>query len=185
MQSNSRIAELLVQLMSGQHVEVTKVLEKYGISKRTYQRDFAFIRDALLENNAGELCEHAGCYWLKQTDVQANYQKALIMSHVLLGSRALTVDELKATLDYLAQGLPAKDQSELRRSLRAAKGSYVPLSQPQPLLKRLSQMTQLIAGNQRVTFTYDGSAEDDRKPQTANRKPQTANPSCPTSGDIF
>ncbi|MFB9769078.1 helix-turn-helix transcriptional regulator [Lactiplantibacillus modestisalitolerans] len=171
MQSNGRIAELLVQLMSGQSVETEKVLAKYAISKRTYQRDLAYVRNALIENGVGELQECAGTYRLLRQSTREDYQKALVTSHVLLGSRALTVAELKDTLAYLAKGLPEELQAELRQKLTLARGSYTALSRPKPLLERLHIITDLIAANQRMTFVYHGSDFHVPQPQTHHAQP--------------
>ncbi|WP_054726088.1 hypothetical protein [Paucilactobacillus hokkaidonensis] len=55
MASNYRMAELLVQLITGQTLDQKNIQKKYGIDIRTAQRDISYIRSALAEYDAGEI----------------------------------------------------------------------------------------------------------------------------------
>ncbi|PRO83576.1 WYL domain-containing protein [Lactiplantibacillus pentosus] len=95
----------------------------------------------------------------------------LVVSHILLGSRALTTEELIVTLQQLAAGLPPTMRDELHKNLTLAKGSYTPLSKPVPLLKRVHQMTIYINANQKLVFVYRNSNPHVTKPQVHHAQP--------------
>ncbi|RRK10540.1 WYL domain-containing protein [Lactiplantibacillus garii] len=96
---------------------------------------------------------------------------ALITSHILLGSRALTLPELNATLDFLGSGLAPEARAALHQQLTMARGSYVPLSRPQPLLDRLHVVAACIAKNQKIRFSYRSSQANEPNPQIHHAQP--------------
>lgn len=170
-QSNQRIAELMVRLMSGETLRQSDLEAKYGVSRRTCQRDFAYIRSALSEYVAGNLLEEQGTYRLARQSEETDFEMALTTSNILIGSRALDQDELNGTLDFLVDSLSPQMQEAVRQQLTLSRGSYVPLSRAKPLLKRLKDMTESIAQMQRLVFTYRGSSGDDQQPQVHHAQP--------------
>jgi len=156
-QSNQRIAELMVQLMAGKTLRAEKIAAKYAVSARTSQRDFAYIRRALSEYTAGDLIEEHGTYRLSRRSEETDAGMVLAMSNILLGSRALTQTELSGTLDYLSSGLSPAMQTAMHQQLTLSRGSYVPLSRSKPLLHVLREVASCITQNQRMVFTYRSS----------------------------
>lgn len=162
---------MLIQLMTGGKIDLAVMQKKYAISKRTCQRDLASVRDALTESQIGRVVEKDGGYQLVLKDVGDKFDLALITSHVLLGSRALTVPELAATLKFLAAGLAPEAQTALHHQLTMARGSYTTLSRPQPLLERLHAVTDCIAQNQKIRFTYQSSQANEPAPLIHHAQP--------------
>jgi len=170
-QSNQRIAELMVQLMTGEPLQQTVIEEKYAVSHRTCQRDFAYIRGALSEYAAGDLVEVQGTYRLVRQSEVADFEMALTASNILLGSRALDQKELTATLDYLQRSLSPEMQAALRQQLTIPRGSYTPLAWSKPLLHRLRAIATCIVGSQKMVFTYRSSHPGELKPMTHHAQP--------------
>ncbi|MFC6275263.1 helix-turn-helix transcriptional regulator [Levilactobacillus tangyuanensis] len=171
MQSNQRIAELLVRLMVGETLKQDELVERYGVSLRTSQRDLAYIRRAMSEYAAGELVERQGTYRLSRQSEEADFEMALTASNILLGSRALNQPELNATLEFLSASLSAEMRSAVRHQLTIPRGSYVPLSRAKPLLHRLKEVAACIAQAQKMVFTYHSSRPDETTAQVHHAQP--------------
>jgi len=172
MQSNQRIAELMVQLMSGETLNQSDLEAKYHISRRTCQRDFSYVRRALSEYAAGDLVEHDGAYRLARQSEETDVEMVLTMSNILLGSRALDQDELTATLAYISSSLSPVMQAVVRQQLILSRGSYVPLSRAKPLLHRLREVAASIMHTEKLVFTYRSSSyNNNSKPQVHHAQP--------------
>ncbi|WP_412989311.1 helix-turn-helix transcriptional regulator [Pediococcus siamensis] len=175
MKSNYRVAELLVRLMTGETLHQKEIQKKYGISLRTCQRDLADIREALTEYDAGDLVENQGTYRITRRSETLDYELVLATSNILLGVRALSVnessDELDTALEFLRSGLSPTMQSKVRKQLKLPRGSYTPLSRPTPLLDRLREVSDSIANNQKLIFTYKASVQTGDKPLIHHAQP--------------
>ncbi|MFD0898699.1 helix-turn-helix transcriptional regulator [Loigolactobacillus binensis] len=171
MQSNYRVAELIVQFMNGATLTQADIQKRYQIGLRTCQRDLSYIRKALAEYDTGQLIEQQGTYHLTHKSEQLNYEIVLAASNILLGTRALTPTELNATLDFLSVNLSPTMQAALHKQLTVPRGSYVPLSKPKALLSRLHEMAICIANNQRLTFTYLSSQPTEPRPLVHHAQP--------------
>lgn len=171
MNSNRRILDLLVPLIDGQVLEQDDMIKKYHVSLRTIQRNLADIRSALDEFNVGELVEDAGTYRLVRHGDSAGFEKALAVSNMLLGTRALEPDELAATLKFIGEKLSPEMQATLHHALAIPRGSYTPLSRPKSLLHRLHEIQTCITHNQQMTFTYLSSQPTEKRPLTHHAQP--------------
>ncbi|WP_367296105.1 helix-turn-helix transcriptional regulator [Levilactobacillus yonginensis] len=171
MQSNQRIAELLVRLMVGETLKQAELEERYGVSRRTSQRDLAYIRHALSEYTAGDLVEDQGTYRLSRQSESTDSAMVLTASNILLGSRALNQPELTATLAYLSSTLSPEMQLAVRQQLKLSRGSYVPLSRAKPLLHRLQEVATCIAQNQKMVFSYRSSRPGETAAQIHHAQP--------------
>lgn len=171
MASNYRMAELLVQLITGQTLDQKNIQEKYGIDIRTAQRDISYIRSALAEYDAGEIVSKKGTYRLSHKSEMVDFEMVLAASNILLGSRALTQTELHDTLAFLSSGLSATMQAAVHDQISIPNNSYTPLSKPKPLLNQLREISLCIANNEKITFTYLSSHPDEPKPLKHHAQP--------------
>lgn len=171
MKSNYRVVELLVQLMAGKTLKQADIQKKYAISLRTSQRDLSYIKNALAEYDAGEMIEQQGTYYLSHQSETKDLEMVLATSNILLGSRALTPDELTHTLDFLSRGLSPAMQKAVHKQLAFPRESYTPLSAPKPLLSRLRGIAACIANNEKLVFTYHSSHSGEPKPLIHHAQP--------------
>ncbi|GEO69082.1 helix-turn-helix transcriptional regulator [Levilactobacillus acidifarinae] len=171
MESNARVAEMMVRLMSGETLKQADLKKQYQISLRTCQRDIAYIRQALTEYRVGEIEERPGTYRLARQSETADLEMVLTASNILLGSRALNSPELAATLDFLSASLSPAMRAVVRKELTIPRGSYTPLSRPKPLLHRLREVADCINNNQKLTFTYLSSRATEPKPLRHHAQP--------------
>ncbi|MDT6980170.1 WYL domain-containing protein [Levilactobacillus zymae] len=171
MESNARVAELMVRLMSGETLQQADLKKQYNVSLRTCQRDIAYIRRALTEYNVGEIEERPGSYRLARRSEDADLEMVLTTSNILLGSRALNSPELAATLDFLSASLSPAMRALVRKELTLPRGSYLPLSRPKPILHRLREIADCIVENQRIVFAYRSSRVTEPHPLTHHAQP--------------
>ena len=171
MESNARVAEMLVRLMRGETLQQADLKKQYQVSLRTCQRDMAYIRRALTEYEVGEIEERPGSYRLARQSEDADLAMVLTASNVLLGSRALDSPELVATLDFLSASLSPAMQALVRQQIKLPKGSYTPLSRPKPLLKRIREVANCITQNEKLVFTYLSSQPTEPKPLVHHAQP--------------
>lgn len=173
--SNYRVAEILVRLMLGEIVDYDSLRQKYDISRRTFQRDLHDIEGALAEVNPDDnylkKVANRQQYYLAQQDLSEALNKVLLISNILLASRALTSAEMKACLAYLQSGLPPKEREQVANYLVMPKSSYLPLTNAQTLITRLRQLSDCIINHQVLTFDYQGSWIDDPEPHEHEAQP--------------
>lgn len=158
MNSNYRVAEMLIRLMNGETISYDQLKSKYQVSLRTFQRDLHDIKAVLLEHSASfnQLVE-AGSgqqYRLDRVSDLASLEMVLTISNVLLGSRALVPAELTKVLGYLQAKLTPEMQQRASDYLKIAKPSYTPITDAAPIMSRLRLLADCIITHQRLTFTY-------------------------------
>ncbi|WP_125767699.1 helix-turn-helix transcriptional regulator [Lapidilactobacillus wuchangensis] len=175
MNSNYRVAETLVRLMLGEVVDYESLQQKYDISHRTFQRDLHDIEGALAEVDPNDSylkkVENRQQYYLVREDLNESLNKVLLISNILLASRALTNAEMKECLTYLQAGLPPNEREQVANYLVMPKSSYLPLTNAQPLLVHLRQLSDCILNHQVLTFDYQGSWIDDPEPHEHEAQP--------------
>lgn len=157
MDSNARVSMLTVQLMQGAVVNTDAVIAQYQISERTFYRDLHHIKCALAESQGTEatLIEGPARHWrIIRQNGQDDLSVVLALCHIVLGSRALVPEELQQALACLQARLSTGQQETLKNNLRQARQTYLPLTNPRPLLPLIQQITEAIAQRQKLTFSY-------------------------------
>jgi len=95
MNSNQRIAEMIVRLDEGELLNVNNLQDRYEISDRTLRRYVKEIQYVLLETNAGQLNKKDGALQLDRRSKKINFDAALATGQVVIGSRAFNTIELE------------------------------------------------------------------------------------------
>lgn len=99
MNSNVRVADMLVRLMAGEPLGLSV---DDGVFVRTFQRDLATIRPALAARSAGKLVETKAHHWrLVLQGERENLPLISGISSILLGSRSLTTAEMTEALTFV------------------------------------------------------------------------------------
>lgn len=171
MKSNGRVVELLVRLINGDVLNKQEITDDYGISLRTWQRDLAYIREAVSESQIGEVESIDGTYRLARNSEEQDFKNVLAVSNIVLGSRALEKDEMKQVVEFLSDRLSPQMQEEMKKHLVIPTGSYTPLTRPKPLLKMLHDVSNAIINNRKLTFEYRSSQKGETKAQIHHAQP--------------
>lgn len=110
MNSNHRVAEILIRLVNGDVVTYDQFGTKYNISLRTFQRDLANVKEVLSDNLNGQqanlvLNRDNGSYQITFENSKIEAEIVLAISRILIGSRALASNDLEELLQYLQRQL--------------------------------------------------------------------------------
>ncbi|CUS25397.1 Putative transcriptional regulator [Paucilactobacillus oligofermentans DSM 15707 = LMG 22743] len=160
MNSNQRIAEMIVRLDEGELLNVNNLQDRYEISERTLRRYVKEIQYVLLETNAGQLNKKDGALRLDRRSKKINFDAALATGQVVIGSRAFNTIELEQVLEFIGSCLPTSQQSDLKYQLNDSKYGYIPLSDPKPALDMIKQVTKCITNKRQMIFEYRSSRGD-------------------------
>ena len=109
MTSNQRILEIFILLYQGTPLCLADLALTYKVSKRTIQRDFAYIRDTLATEQHFLYLRHndqTHTYQLENTKGLKPQEVIAISKNHFFDSRALKKDELERVINHLQRNLP-------------------------------------------------------------------------------
>lgn len=156
MTSNQRILEIFILLYQGTPLCLADLALTYKVSKRTIQRDFAYIRDTLATEQHFLYLRHndqTHTYQLENTN-RLKPQEVLAISKIILDSRALKKDELERVINHLLTEIAQTDRKEVKKSLANERINYYPLKHGENLLQMIWQMNSYISQQTVIAFSY-------------------------------
>lgn len=173
MNSNYRIAELLLRLQAGETLDANEIVNEYGISRRTFQRDLADIRAALMAATTAkaDLIAEANRqrFHLESAGLAVGTQAVVALSQLVIGSRAFLPEELDLLLDYLQSQLSAPMRETAKDIIQPARQSYFAVASAKPMFKLMQAILLHIKHRHLISFTYQASRNE---PQTADYQAQ-------------
>ena len=156
MTSNQRILEIFLLLYNGKSLYLEDLARSYKVSRRTIQRDFAYIREALItEQHFLSLSynDQTQLYFLENNN-RLNPQEVLAIGKILLDSRALKRDELERVINHLLIDIAQTEQKILKKALANERINYYPLKHGENLLQLIWEMNAYIAHQTVLSFSY-------------------------------
>lgn len=155
MNSNTRIAGLMAKLMQGKAIGFATQQAQTGVSARTFQRDLVTIRTALAAEGAGELVAEPGRQWrLVRPGETDRVPLVLAICSVLLGSRALSAQEMNQALTFITARLTPTEAEVVKQWLKQEKADYLPLADATPVVHLLAQVADAIVHRKLLKFVY-------------------------------
>lgn len=158
MKKAERVLNLSNRLKNGKKINKETVCWEMGISKRTFERDIQSIRNVIAEEFEGsEVIYDArkDVYYIDQRKKKHSLMEDeyLVVMIILLGSKALEVNELKGLLDGLEQvsehiHVPVE---KLKEMLDKQTKDYLP---GKPLMKIISDLIRCIARKDSIRMQY-------------------------------
>lgn len=128
MNSNQRILEVFLELYQGKKVTLHELTQNYAVSKRTIQRDLAYITEAIDTTQCPiKLKFQSNGYYSMESSDHLSPEEVLTISKVLLESRALQENEIKKVLNHLLAELSNDSQAHIQQSLANELLYYSPL----------------------------------------------------------
>lgn len=156
MNSNERILNIFIMLYHGHKLVIDDLCETYAVSKRTIQRDFAYIKKAL-ETDTNVLLLHyedqTRTYKLENNN-RLNPQEVLTIGKILLESRALKKGELERILNHLLKELAQTESKEVRKALANELLNYYPLKHQENLLPLIWEFSIYVSQQTVLSFDY-------------------------------
>ena len=168
-----RILYILGELQHEKTIVRKQLAEYFQVDAKTIQRDLEDLRTFLDkidlvcpgENRGGTLeyvrakkgyiLEQEPRSWLTEEDV-------LVVSRILLESRAFDKNELGLLLNKLAAQVQPKERKVLEELLRGEAFGYVPARHSQPLMERIWKLGEAVRAQRIVKLTYQ--KEKDAQP---------------------
>ncbi len=157
---SERVLELFFRALKGEALSVSKLADKYNITKRSMTRDINCLKDFLAEhrdilgNAELEYSSSNHCYTLKMDNFISN-KELLAISKVLIGSRVFSQSELLNILSKLKANTSAADKMRLETLISKEMYHYSEIGcDCNSLLDNIWAITDHIYTKRAITITY-------------------------------
>ncbi|MCL2676577.1 MAG: WYL domain-containing protein [Streptococcaceae bacterium] len=157
MDSQTRILEILLRLQNGEQLTKNQLVTKYKINERTIQRDFSLLKylindQALLPAEISYDAKHYS-YHMERGD-SFDKKEVLIISKILLESRALNKAEMNALLDGLLKLLNADDAKAVKNIIGSEQLAYKGIINESERISKIWQLTEYIRQEKVIEISY-------------------------------
>lgn len=156
-----RLLSIYERLNKGEVLNKVGLAADYGVGEKTVQRDIDDLRAFLAEEHQFE-SEVAikydrtkqGYYLVRFEREWLTNDEVLALCKILLESRAFEKGELNQLISKLLAQVVPNDRKIVDSIIRSELACYVPLRHEKKLLPSLWQLSQAIAGNTALQFSY-------------------------------
>ena len=158
-----RLLDVYTQLIDGKIVRKLDIVEAYGVSSRSVQRDFEDIRQFLNNQTASDGLVDNLIYDYKEKGYRLEYvdrmkfsnDEILAVSKILLDSRAFTKKTIKTLLDKLVGScVPEANRQIVYDMIANETYHYIPPQHNSEFLDKLWKLAQAIDNSQVVEIKY-------------------------------
>jgi predicted DNA-binding transcriptional regulator YafY len=161
----SRLLEMNDRLAKGEVIVKTRILAKFGIPAKTFQRDISSLKQYYAEKNAGELIydRKSDCYRLAGRADQLTKQEIFALCKVLIESRALNKAEFNAIIDKLLRQCDAAAAKQVGDLIANERHYYIELRHGKPLFDLLWRLAEAVKSQRMLLIRYsrlDGAARE-------------------------
>ena len=162
-QKHFRMLELLLRLQQGELLKKAELVQQFGVTDRSFQRDIDDIRAFLSDHDNLDSAERELIYDYKLkgyrlTGVEKHELtdgEALAVCKILLESRSLRRDELFPILEKIIMGcIPANNQKQAAQLISNEKFLYIEPRHGKPLIEMLWQIGQSVMEQQYLVIEY-------------------------------
>ena len=158
---STRVLYMLQQLLQNNMIQKENIQNLFQIDSRTFERDIATLRTFLSQNieyaqNFMLEYEHQEkCYYLSNYDnSQLTSKEVLMLIKLLLGSRALCLEELDQMINSLKLQLSSDERKEIDSFIRNERHHFTPLKHGRKLLNHMWDFSQAIEENRAICMEY-------------------------------
>lgn len=165
MKGRERAVDVLVKLMTGEKI-TTDVDGKtyYQVSERSLERDTKLIRETLAANEANYRLKQKGkTYWLEKAGT-LSAEEVLALLKIVIGTRALTRDELMLVKDHLLDLVADEERAKIQKLISNTLLRYTPLfsNGDREILPRLKEFANWVSNKAPIKFHYRSSVPDSK-----------------------
>ena len=154
MNSKERVLDILIRLQNGEVLNYRELEEQYHIDSRTRRENVREIDNILVESDyeVGRLKRNKSTIKLVRTDneVTDNFDIALALGHLVLGSRAFTSKEADNALQFLKNGFAEPQQQTLTTNLEPAQHAYKSIANASELYEKIGAISAAILAHKKV-----------------------------------
>ena len=152
---------MLQQLLQKNRVEKENIQNLFQIDSRTFERDIATLRTFLSQNieyDQNLILEYEyqeKYYYLSNYDnSQLTSKEVLMLIKLLLGNRALCLEELDQMINSLKLQLSSDERKEIDSFIRNERHHFTPLKHGRKLLNHMWDFSQAIEENRAICMEY-------------------------------
>lgn len=145
------------QLLTGQSIVKSDLVQKFEVDPRVIQRDISQIRQFIADQGLNYELEYhrkINGYILKSDQDEISKQAILILIKILLASRSLNKKESEQTIEGLLKLINPSDRNEIEPIIKNERFYYIPVHHKKNLLQMIWQFNQFILKKQTVTISY-------------------------------
>ncbi|WP_195514007.1 helix-turn-helix transcriptional regulator [Turicibacter sanguinis] len=158
---STRVLYMLQQLLQKNRIEKENIQNLFQIDSRTFERDIATLRTFLSQNieyDQNLILEYEyqeKYYYLSNYDnSQLTSKEVLMLIKLLLGSRALCLEELDQMINSLKLQLSSDERKEIDSFIRNERHHFTPLKHGRKLLNHMWDFSQAIEENRAICMEY-------------------------------
>ncbi|WP_409967477.1 WYL domain-containing protein [Bengtsoniella intestinalis] len=156
-----RLIHMYELLNKGQVLFKEQLVQAFGITEKTFQRDIDDLRTYLCSTHfdEGEVSIKydrikGGYYLVRMEREWLTNQEVLALCKILLESRAFCKEELDPLVDKLVTQASPDARHEVAEIIRNEKFHYVPLRHGQALMDSIWGLSQCILKSEYIEMTY-------------------------------
>lgn len=156
MNSQERLLELFIKLLTEQPLSVKQITEEYQISSRSAQRDLLTIRESLANSdlNATLLKDNQKKQYYLSHSAQFSLAEAFAISKILLATRGFHKAELTFLIDLLLTHVDEQAKAHLKKSLKSELFHYQQVTHQKYLLESLQKWLDWTERRQPIVANY-------------------------------
>ncbi len=165
-----RLLNIYEVLNKGESISKKELVEKYGVSDKTIQRDIEDLRIYLAENYQtdidSDIVYDAKTKSYRLVRLQREWvtnKEVLAIAKILLESRSFNKEEINVLLDKLIMQVTPNDQKNIKDLIQSERFSYVEPRHGKPLMDIVWELSDYIIKSEIISYTYerqDGSKRD-------------------------
>lgn len=152
-----RVSELLMRFLSGRTIKKSEVTNEFDISDKTFKRDLEVVREMYYQYTDADIVYNRGTQAYVPEIRQKNIllpQEFIVLSKILLESRALNQFELNQLLDKLQVLTPQAEKTFVTELIGNEKMLYAPLQHNKNLIDTIGKLSKQIAQYKKIKFDY-------------------------------
>ena len=166
---NDRMLEIFMRSLRGEAVSVRSLADEYEVSTKSISRDISSIQNFLAEHrelmqNAELTYSHKDKAYRLSNDEFLKNKELFALVKILLGSRALSKDEVLTLIYKLKKFTTVNDREKLDHLIRKEIYHYHEVKSDCPsVIENIWKLIQAIENKQLLTITYFKMNRDEVK----------------------
>lgn len=168
-EKNDRMLEIFIRALRGESISLKILADEYGVSTKSISRDISNIKNFLAEHR--ELMQNAELTYSRKNksytltnDEFLKNKELFALVKILLGSRALSKDEILTLISKLKKFTTVSDREILENLIRKEVFHYHEVkSDCQSVIDNLWKLIQSIEEKHTLTITYFKMNRDEVK----------------------
>lgn len=156
--SRIRMAEMIFKLLSGDIINTQDVLDEYKVEYKAVTIDYRIIKKAIKKIGSTYRLDSKGSDHYFTSEGSIDFEKALAIIKVVIGSQAFSKAEMIDIIDIFADLIPTEKRQTFKRMLAITVANYSSRI-TEPILNNFEILSQSINDRKTIRFTYNSGIE--------------------------